>query len=530
MKKNGLTKKRLFISSIIILILAVLGTGFTLAYKKVKLAQAQNPMPNPAPASDITAADRPIIKTVSPHNLNPGEPFNINLQIPGMQDASGAVTPAEVMFVIDSSWSMDRPAFPNKCVMYTNNDPVNGDKIRPHAQRLCYAKTSAVSLMEKLAAKRGVSAKVGYQLVSTYEKTWPNFDSDHNFYRFRGLTDITDANLRAKLEADLMGPCTDENCQMQNGTAMGIAIDKAVNELVNNGDPNSNKYIIFISDGHETMSPSVTGAYPVASWPSGWPPHPSGLTGRYASRWESLQGSGIKDQYRYVWGRLDQCLLTKGRKNSDERFIVPEMFISGSGYYIPVGNRQKMLDYCASGGRSPCAFSCAEINDCQTNPSSPFSSICRDNSYWLGIRDYFVSAPWYEGSPADQAQQNGIKVFSVGYYGGGSNTSREYMEQIARHLYPQEPGEISGYYAAESDSSYLYQIIEDILGVISNQYNGAPFTMIETLPPGASVSAGNVSISRDGVNLSLTPTLGHDAQGRRTITLNIVPGNYNSQT
>ncbi|MBU2595502.1 hypothetical protein KJ713_01545, partial [Patescibacteria group bacterium] len=71
---------------------------------------------------------------------------------------------------------------------------------------------------------------------------------------------------------------------------------------------------------------------------------------------------------------------------------------------------------------------------------------------------------------------------------------------------------------------------EDILGVISNQYNGAPLTMVETLPLGASVLPNNISVWRDGVNLGLTPTLGLDAQRRRTITLNIVPGNYNSQT
>ena len=413
-----------------------------------------------------------------------------------MKDASGQMASAEIMFVIDSSQSMDRYADPGKCVMYTNNDPINGDKIRPHAQRLCYAKTAAIRLIE-IAAKKNLPIKIGYQLFSSYDKTLENFDSDHNFYRFRELTDIRDSNARVTLEANLIGPCTGQNCQMQEGTAMGLGVEKAEREL-ERGDPNTAKYIILMSDGDENVLPNTSGCRGNSvngSWPDEWPP----------------QGGGCA-----IFDSEDICSRIDNYTHPSVRILTPEM--------VAPALRQNMINFCNTEGRTPCAVSCKEMKD-TLSWCSPSDLLCI-------IKYAFM--PWYEGSPAYEAQQNGIKVFSIGYYGGGSNADSGYMEQIARHLYsPQQPGEISGYYAAESDSSYLYQVMEDILGVVSNQYNGAPFTIVETLPPGASVNRSvnrnDVSIWRDGVDLGLRPTLGSDGQ-RQTITYNIGATNYSSQT
>lgn len=503
MKNKGFIKKWLLISLIILVVFSLSGVGVFWAYKNGKFAQAQNPNPSASP-TDIVLADRSIIKTVYPDYINLGETFNINLTIPGMKDASAQMAPAEIMFVIDSSQSMDRPAYPNRCSMYVNNDP-SQPKIRPHAQRLCYAKTAAVRLMD-IAARRNLPLKAGYQLFSSYSQTLRDYDPDNNFYRFMGLTDINDNNARADLEAKMIGPCTGENCQMQIGTAMGLGIEKAVREL-KKGDPNAAKYIILLSDGAENIYPSTSGCQN-SNWPSSWPP--SG---------DQCQTSDI----RHICDRLEN------RVHPNNQIITPAMVTN------LVGLRNQMRDYCQAQNppRVPCAFSCKEIKDvgggCNVWSGDPYCSMFQI------LRNYGVYLPWYPGSPAEEVQLNGIQVFSVGYYGGGSNTDEPYMIRIAENLYPQEPGGgagplPAGYFKAESDSDYLYQIMEDILGVISRQNTGAPFTMIETLPVNASVTANNISVWRDGVNLNLTPRLGRDGQDRQTITLDIVPGNYSGQT
>ena len=497
-RKKGLIRPWLFIGLIILVVFSLSGIGLAVAYKNGKFAQAQNPNPSASPTSVVTAADRTIIKTVSPTDLNQGDPFNITLDIPGKKDASTEVHPAEIMFVIDTSQSMDRSASPNQCYMYVDNDPHKA-RIRPHAQRLCYAKTAAVHLME-MAASRNLPLKVGYQLFSSYDATYANVLSN-GFIRFEGLTNMNNNSTRAFLEANLMGPCADENCQMQFGTAMGLGIEKAANELKNHGDPNANKYIILLSDGTEVLSYDMTNMCYPGSWPLDWP-----------GNWSGHSFPPLCSPHTYDF----YCKSYRNVQDPNQRVITPDLIYGLPWFGDPTHYVNDFNDFCQSDGRSPCAVSCAEI---QSGRSDLFTHL-RQISY----------IPYYPMSPASFAQENGIKVMTVGYYGGGSNTNAPFMAEIARHLYPQNnPGSIDGYYPAEADSGFLYQIMEDILNTVSNQNAGAKFTMVETLPPGA--HAGNVSIWLNGTtNLNLAPTLGHDAQGRQTITYNISAGNYSSQT